>query len=198
MLPIAFQGLIPSKGISVLDRSFADFGLDMPHQFISTHGLDDFGVDAVFPLQKPQYYTFSGSGSAIFALAAYPKVSFIQFVFAFKFAPFQFGQMVQCLPQSLIDTDNHFDIYSQILRQPISGLELIESLQDCSLSTQPTQTFTLPEERTFHMPATRVQDFKGSTENTLAPAQKVGPTTKIRVSSCNHAPVSVHDGYETP
>ena len=198
MFAIPFQGLIPPKRIRVIDRPFARLGLDMPHEFICTDRLHDFGVDAVIPLQEPKHDTFAGGGSASFALAPSAKVRFIQFDFAFEFAPFQFGQMEQGFPQSLIDSCDHFDVDTQIVRQPIGGLELIKPLKDGDFSTQPTQAFAFSTEGTFHIAPTGAQDFKGTTENTLAPAQKVGRTTKNGVSSCNHAPFLAHIGYETP
>ena len=198
MFSIAFQGLIPPKGIGVIDRAFPRLGLNMPHEFFSTDRFDNFGVDAVFPLQEPKDNTFACRRSASLPLSFAPKVGLIQFNLSLKFPAFQLGQVVERFSQPLVYPSNHFDIDAQVLRQSIRRLQLIEPLQNHNLSSQSTQTFTFATPWAFHIPATGTQNFKGSTENTLPAPQKVGRTTKNRVSSSNHAPILAHTGYETP
>ena len=198
MFPIPFQGLVAPKGIGIVDRPFPRLGLDMPHEFLRADRLHHFGVDAVFPLQEPKDDAFARGRSSSFALPFPAKVSFVQFDLPFEFAPFQLSQMEQGFPQALVHPRDDFDIHAQVLCQPISRLQLIEPLQNRNLATQPTQTFAFATELAFHIAATGVQDLKGATENTLAAPQKVGRTTKNRVSSSNHAPVLAHTGYETP
>ena len=99
---------------------------------------------------------------------------------------------------SLVDAGDHFTIHSQVLTEPISGLQLLESLKNGNLPTQPPQTFALTTELVFHIAPTRVQDLKRPTENTLAATQNGGRTTKNGVSSSNHAPLLAHIGCETP
>ena len=199
MFPIPYQGPVPSKRIRVIDRSFPRLGLDMLHQFVGTHRLDDFGVDAVFPLQETKHDAFTDRGSsAALALTFAAKVRFIQLDLPFKFPPFQLGQMVQRFAQPLVDPRGDLDIHAQVLRQLIGPLQLIEPLQDRNLSPQATQAFALPTELTFHMPTTGVLDLKGATKNAIAAAEKIGRTTKNRALSSNHTPVLAHHGYETP
>ena len=198
MFPVPFQGLITPKGVCVIDRPFPGLGLDMSHEFLGTHRFHDVGVDAVFPLQEPEHNAFARRRSTTFALATSTKVRLIQFDLPLEFPALQLGQMVQRFSQSLIHSGDHLDINAQVLTQSISRLELIEALENRNLPTQATQTFALPTEWAFHIAATGVQDSKRSTENTLAASQKVGRTTKNRVSSGNHAPVLAHHGYETP
>ena len=198
MFAIPFQGLVAPKGIGIVNRAFPRLGLDMPHQFVGTDRLDHFGIDPVFPLQKPKHDAFPGGRSATFALPFAPKVSFVQFDLAFEFATFQLGQMEQGFPQSLVHPRDDFDINAQILSQPIRRLQLVEALEDHNLPSQTVQTFALPTELAFYVPATGVNNLKGSTKNILTAPQKVGRTTKNRVSSSNHAPVLAHTGYETP
>jgi hypothetical protein len=198
MFPIPFQGLIAPKGIGVIDRPLSGLGFDMSHEFFGTHGLNDFGIDTRFPLQEPKDDAFPCGRSASFALPFDSKVGFIQLDLAFELSALQFSQMIQGFSHSLIDPRDHFDIHSQILGQPIAGLQLIEPLENRDLPTQPTQTFTLSTQLAFHIASTGVQDLEGTTENTLASAQKVGRTTKNGVSSSNHAPFLAHIGYETP
>ena len=198
MFAIPFQGLIATKCVGVIDRPLPGLGLDMPHEFVGTHRLDDFGVDAGFPLQEPKDDAFAGGGSASLPFSASPEVGLVQLDLAFQFAAFQLGQMIQRFSHSLVDSGDHFDIDTQILSQPIGGLELIEPLENRNLPTHPTQTFALSTQLTLHIPPLGVQDLEGAAENTLATSQKVGRTTKNRVSSCNHAPFLAHIGYETP
>ena len=198
MFPVPFQGLVAPKGIGVIDRPFAGLRLDVSHQFVGTHRFHAFSVDTIFPLQEPEYDAFACGGSSTFSLPLPTKVRLIQFDFAFELAPFQFSQMEQGFSQTLVDARDDFDIDPQILRQPIGRLPLVKALQDRNFSTQTTQTFALPTELTFHIPATGVQDLKGTTKNTLATPQKVGRTTKNCVSSSAHAPVLAYTGYETP
>src|SRR5680860_1125402 len=73
MFPIAFQGLVPSKSIGVIHGPVAGLGLDMPHQFVSTHRFNHFGIHAGFPLQKPKNNTFSCGRPAPFALTPSPE-----------------------------------------------------------------------------------------------------------------------------
>ena len=143
MFSIMFQGLVPSEGIRVVDRPLPCLGLNMLHQFIRTDGIDDFGVGAVFPLQKPKHDAFPGGGSSTFALPFSSKVPFVQFNLTFEFASLQLGQMKQGFSQSLVDVCDDFDIDAQIRGQPIGGLQLIEALQDRNLSTQTTQALAL-------------------------------------------------------
>ena len=174
MFAISFQGLIATKRVGVIDGPLPGFGLDMPHEFLGTHRLDDFGVDARFPLQAPKDDAFAGGGSASLPLAASPEVGLVQLDLAFQFAAFQLGQMVQRFSHSLIDPGDDFDIDTQILSQPIGGLELIESLENRNLPTHPTQTFALSTRLAFHIAPARVQDLKRPTENIhLRPRKKL-------------------------
>ena len=127
-----------------------------------------------------------------------PEIGFIQFDLALQFPGFQFRDMIQRFPEPLIDAGDHFDIHAQILAQPIGGLQLIEALEDPDLAAQPLEAFAFPAPPTFHIAAARMEDLKGAAENTLPPPQKVGRTTKNRMSSCNHACFLPHIGYETP
>ena len=198
MFAIPFQGLIAAEGVRVVDRALPRLGLNMPHEFVGTDGFYDFGVNTAFALQEAKHDAFTSRRSPSLPFALAPKVGFVQFDLTFQFAPFQFGQMEQRFSEALIDASDHFDIDAQVLRQPIGGLELLEALEDRNLSAQSTQTFAFPTQLAFHIAPTSVQNFEGATENTLPAPQKVGRTTKNRVSSSNHAPVLAHTGYETP
>ena len=131
-----------------------------------------------------------------FALAS--ERGLIEFALPLQFARFQFGDMIQRFPYAVIDAGHDFDSQAQILAQPLGGLPLREAWQDADLPAQSPEALAFPTAPTLHIAAARVQHLKGAAENALAPAQKVGRTTKNRVSSCNHAPFLSHIGYETP
>jgi hypothetical protein len=61
-----------------------------------------------------------------------------------------------------------------------------------------TQTFAFSTQLALHIASAGVQDLKRPAENTLATSQKVGCTTKNRVSSYKHAPFLAHIAYKTP
>ena len=194
MSPIPFQGLIAPKGVRIINRAFPRLGLDMPHEFLGTDRLHDFGVDQVFPLQQPKGDAFARGRSSSFA----SKVGFVQFDLAFEFSPFQHTQMEQGFLQVLGHPRDDFHIHAQVLRQSVGGLQPIEPLQDSNLPMQATQAFALSTQLAFHIPATGVKNRKGPTKHTLATSQKVGRTTKNRASSSAHASCPAHHGYETP
>lgn len=198
MFSIASPELNAPKGIRVIDRALPLLGLDMPHEFFGTDRPHDFGVHAVFSLQETKHDTFASGGSAPFPLPSSHKVGLIQFDLSFEFAPFQLGQMVQGFSHSLVHPCHRFDVYFQILIQPIGRLKRIEALQDHDFPTQTTHAFALVAELAFHMAPTGVQDLERSTKNALPATQKNGRTTKNRVSSSNHASFLAHIGYETP
>jgi hypothetical protein len=132
------------------------------------------------------------------AFAPATEIGLIEFDLALQFAGFQFSDMLQRFAHTVIDAGDDFQVQAQILAQPIGGLQLIKALQDPDLPAQPPEALAFPATPTFHVAAAGVQDLKGTAENALATAQKVGRTTKNRMSSCNHAGFLPHIGYETP
>ena len=106
--------------------------------------------------------------------------------------------MIQRFAHAVIDAGDDFQVQAQILAQPIGGLPLREAWQDPDLPAQPPEALAFATAPTFHVAAAGVQDLKGAAENALVTAQKVGRTTKNRMSSCNHAGFLPHIGYETP
>ena len=170
----------------------------MLHQFLRTDRLDDFRINAAFPLQEPEDDAFARGGAAPLAFAPAAEIGLIEFDLSFQFPRFQLGHMIQRFAHAVIDAGDDFHVQAQILAQPIGGLQLIEALQDPDLAAHPPEAFAFPTAPTFHIAAAGVQDLKGAAENVLATAQKVGRTTKNRMSSCNHAGFLPHIGYETP
>jgi hypothetical protein len=106
--------------------------------------------------------------------------------------------MIQGFAHALINPRDDFDVDPQVLTQPIGRLQLIESLQDPDFPAQQTKAFASLTPYAFHIPATRVYQFKRATKNSLATPQKVGRTTENRGSFSTHVPVLAHSGCDTP
>jgi hypothetical protein len=106
--------------------------------------------------------------------------------------------MEQNHPQSLVDPGNGLGIQAQITRQSISRLLLIKALQDGNLAAQLREAFLLAAEHAFDIAARGFNRLKRTTKNTLATIQKVGRTTKNRMSPNNHQYLQGYNGYETP
>ena len=101
-------------------------------------------------------------------------------------------------PQSLIYSGNGLGIQTQITSQSISRLLLIKALQDGNLAAQLRETFLHTAEHAFDIATSSLYRLKRTTKNTLAPIQKVGCTTKNRMSPSNHKYLQGYIGYETP
>jgi hypothetical protein len=93
--------------------------------------------------------------------------------------------MEQNHPQSLIHPGNGLGIQAQITRQSISRLLLVKALQDGNLAAQLREAFLLAAEHAFNIATRCLDGLKRTTKNTLATVQKVGRTTKNRMSPNN-------------
>jgi N-acetylglutamate synthase-like GNAT family acetyltransferase len=106
--------------------------------------------------------------------------------------------MEQNHPQSLVHPSDGLGIQAQITSQSISRLLLIKALQDGNLAAQLREAFLLAAEHAFHIATRGFNRLKRTTKNTLATIQKVGRTTKNRMSPNNHQYLQGYIGYETP
>jgi hypothetical protein len=89
-------------------------------------------------------------------------------------------------PQPLIHPGNSLGIQAQITGQSISRLLLlIKALQDGNLAAQLREAFLLTAEHAFDIATRGLYHLKQTTKNTLATIQKVGRTTKNRMSPNN-------------
>lgn len=102
---------------------------------------------------------------------------------------------MQRCAQTLVDAGNDFDVHTQVCHQAISRLLLVKSLQDGYFTAQLAQPLSgarqkvlrlLAVQMAFYVPARRLVDLERTAKNTLATLQKVGCTTKYRVSPSNH------------
>jgi hypothetical protein len=77
-------------------------------------------------------------------------------------------------------------------------LLLIKALQDGNLAAQLRKAFLLTAVHVFNIATRGLYRLKRTTKNTLATIQKVGRTTKNRMSPNNHQYLQGYNGYETP
>ncbi len=112
MLPVAFERLIASEGIGIVDRALVGLGQDMTHQFLSAHRLHQLGIDPPLPPQKTEYQAFPGNSTPL-PLAL---VSIIEEVGpASSISPLSlargFGDVIENFPQALVDARERLDVY---------------------------------------------------------------------------------------
>ncbi len=198
MLTKALQRLIASKGVRIVNRALAGMVLDMGQKGLSRDRLHHLGVDPAVPLQKVKDDAFASRTSVSLPLPCTPKVGLIHLNLTRKLGAFEFCRMKEHHPQSLIHPGNGLGIQTQITGQAISRLLLIKALQDGNLAAQLRGAFLLTAEHAFNIATSRLYCLKRTTKNTLATIQKVGRTTKNRMSPNNQQYLQGYIGYETP
>src|SRR3989338_132356 len=65
----AFQGVVATKGIRVIDRPLSRVLPNMGHQLISRYSFHDFCITPAIALQQAENNAFSGRASSALALA---------------------------------------------------------------------------------------------------------------------------------
>ncbi len=198
MLTKALQGLIAPKGIRKVNRALASMVLNMGQKGLRRDRLHYLGIDPAIPLQKPKDDAFASCASASLSLTSAPKVGLIHLNLTRELGAFEFCRMKEHHPQSLVHPSNGLGIQTQITGQAISRLLLIKALQDGNLAAQLRGAFLLTAEHAFNIATSRLYCLKRTTKNTLATIQKVGRTTKNRMSPNNHKYLQGYNGYETP
>ena len=202
MLTKALQRLIASvlgsSGIRIVNRALAGVVLDMGHEGPRRDRLHYLGIDPVIPLQQAKNDAFASSTTASLPLPCTPKVGLIHLNLTRELGAIQFCRMKEHQPQPLIHPGNGLGIQAQITGQSISRLLLIKVLQDGNLAAQLREAFLLTAEHAFNIATRGLYRLKRTTKNTLATIQKVGRTTKNRMSPNNHKYLQGYNGYETP
>ena len=202
MFTKALQRLIASvlgsSGIRIVNRALAGMVLDMGHEGLRQDRLHYLGIDPAVPFQQAKNDAFTPSASASLPLTSTPKVGLIHLNLTRELGAFQFCRMKEHQPQPLIHPGNGLGIQAQITGQSISRLLLIKALQDGNLAAQLRETFLLTAEHAFDIATRGLYRLKRTTKNTLATIQKVGRTTKNRMSPNNHQYLQGYNGYETP
>ena len=198
MLTKALQGLIAPKGIRKVNRALAGMVLDMGQKSLRRDRLHHLGVDPAITLQQAKDDAFASRTSASLPLPCAPKVGLIHLNLTRELSAFEFCRMKEHHPQSLVHPSNGLGIQTQVTGQAISRLLLIKALQNGNLAAQLREAFLFTAEHAFDIATGCLNRLKRTTKNTLATIQKVGRTTKNRMSPNNHKYLQGYNGYETP
>ena len=202
MFTKALQRLIASvlgsSGIRIVNRALAGVVLNMGHEGPRRDRLHDLGIDPAIALQQAKNDAFASRTTASLPLPCAPKVGLIHLNLTRELGAFQFCRMKEHQPQPLIHPGNGLGIQAQITGQSISRLLLIKALQDGNLAAQLREAFLLTAEHAFDIATRGLYRLKRTTKNTLVTIQKVGRTTKNRMSPNNHQYLQGYNGYETP
>ena len=198
MLNTALQGLIAPKGIRIVDRTLTGMVLNMGQKGLRRDRLHDLGIDPAIALQQAKDDAFASRTSASLTLPNAPKVRLIHLNLTRELGAFEFCRMKEHHPQSLVHPSDGLGIQAQITGQAVRWLLLIKTLQDGNLTAQLSKAFLLAAEHAFNIATRGFNRLKRTTKNTLATIQKVGRTTKNRMSPNNHQYLQGYNGYETP
>lgn len=198
MLTKALQRLITAKGVRIVNRALAGMVLDMGHEGLRRDRLHHLRIDPAVPLQQAKNDAFASSTTAALPLPCTPKVGLIHLNLTRELGAFQFCRMKEHHPQPLIHPGNGLGIQAQITGQSIGRLLLIKALQDGNLAAQLREAFLFTAKHAFNIATRGLYRLKRTTKNTLATIQKVGRTTKNRMSPNNHKYLQGYNGYETP
>ena len=198
MLTKALQGLIAPKGIRIVDRTLTGMVLNMGQKGLRRDRLHHLGIDPAIALQQAKDDAFASRTSASLTLPNAPKVRLIHLNLTRELGAFEFCRMKEHHPQSLVHPSDGLGIQAQITGQAVRWLLLIKTLQDGNLTAQLSKAFLLAAEHAFNIATRGFNRLKRTTKNTLATIQKVGRTTKNRMSPNNHQYLQGYNGYETP
>ena len=198
MLTKALQRLITAKGIRIVNRALAGVVLNMGHEGPRRDRLHDLGIDPAIALQQAKDNAFASRTSASLTLPNAPKVRLIHLNLTRELGAFEFCRMKEHHPQPLVHPSDGLGIQAQITGQAVRWLLLIKTLQDGNLTAQLSKAFLLAAEHAFNIATRGFNRLKRTTKNTLATIQKVGRTTKNRMSPNNHQYLQGYNGYETP
>ena len=200
MFTEALQGLIAPKGVRIVDRTLAGMVLNMGQKGLRRDRLHYLALvsraDPAIALQQAKNDAFASRTTASLPLPCAPKVGLIHLNLTRELGAFQFCRMKEHQPQPLIHPGNGLGIQAQITGQSISRLLLIKALQDGNLAAQLREAFLLTAEHAFDIATRGLYRLKRTTKNTLATIQKVGRTTKNRMSPNNHQYLQGYNGYE--
>ena len=105
--------------------------------------------------------------------------------------------MIDGFTKVLIYSRYRLVIYTEIMRQFVGRLDLVEAFKDREFSPQPSQAFLLLASTTFHIATTGLACLKRATENALSSLQKVGRTTENILLTIYHMDNLTPYGYDS-
>lgn len=198
MFAQSFKAVVAPKLVRKVDRALPGFLLDDFHQFRSRDAFHNPRVDSSIALQKAEYNAFTLCPSSTFSFTSAAKVTLVHLNLSRQFATLQFRHMVNRFTQVLVDSRHCLVVHTQIMRQFVGRLDLVEALQNIQLSLQLFQRFLFS---TGLFPASNVSSscstgFKRTTENALFTPYKVGRAPENVLLPLYHMDILVHDGYD--
>jgi len=198
MFAKTLQGIVASKFVSVIDRSFSRFLPDDIHQFFGGHSFDNPRIYPAIVLQKAKYNTFTLCSASAFSFASAAKVALVHFNLAGELAALKLRYVVDRFSQALVHSRHRLIINIEIVSQFVRRLALVESFQYPKFSSQLLERllFSTGLASALRVPTTGAIDFESAAKNTLSTPLKVGRTTKNVLLSCNHMDILTSIGYD--
>ena len=199
VLAQTLERIIAPEGVGVVDRPFPSLLPDDSHQFFFGDMFHYSRINLAIALQKAKNNVFTTCTPTTLALASATEITLVHLYFTIELATFKFCYMVDSFTQALIEAGNGLIIKPQIMRQAISRLLLIETLNDGNLGTNLLQglLFSTGLVSASHIPSGSFYHLERTAENTLLTPQKVGHAPENVLSSLCHMDILVPYGYET-
>ena len=199
MFAEALQRIVTLEFVGVVHRSFPGFLSNDLHQFVGRDTLNDPRVDPAIAFQKAKHNAFALGATTSSSFASAAKIALVKLDLARQFAALQFRHMVDHFAQALVDSRDRLIINTQIMRELVGRLRLVEALEDAKFSAE------LPERLLFstafisasHVATASAIDLERTAENTLSTPQKVGLTTENVLLTSNHEGILTPRGYES-
>ena len=198
MLAETFQGIVASKFVSVVDRSFSSFLPDDVHQLFSGYSLDNPRIYPAITLQKAKYNAFTPCATSTLSFAPAAKIALVHFNLAGELAALKLRHVVNRFSQALVYSRHCLVIHIKIMSQFVRWLTLVESFQYPKFSSQLFERFLFSTGlvSTLYIPSTSAIDFERTAKNALSASQKVGRTTENVLLSYNHMDILSSIGYD--
>ena len=199
MFAQAFQRIVASEFVGVVHRTFSRFLPDNSHKFGGGDMLHHSRVDLSIALQKAKYDVFTYCSASSLALASAAKVALIHLHLAVQLSALKLGDMVDRFTETLVHTGDRLIIKTEIMRQAIRRLLLIETLHyGYFLSDSLQRLLSFTEFVSASDIASLCPAYLERTaENALSTLQKVGRTTEYIVFSHTHETIVPSHGYES-
>jgi len=200
MLPQAFQRVVASKRVGVVDGTLPRFLPDNSHQFLGGDSFNHARIDLAITLQEPEYNVFSCRAPSALALPPAAEVALIHLDFTRQTFSLKFRNVVDRLSESLVHARNRLVIEAEIMRETIRRLLLIEPPYNGNFCSGTLQRFLFSTTfvTTSNVSATRLRNLERTAENTLFAPQKVGRAPENVLFPLCHMDIVVPYGYETP
>ena len=194
------QRVVASEGVRVIDRSFSRFLSDNCHEFFFGHMLHHPRIYLAVPFQKAKHNVFAGCTPTTLALASAAEVALVHLHLAVQSAALKLRHMVDCLSKFLVDTGNRLVVSTEVMREAVRRLLLVESLQDGNFCSDSLQRFLFSTglAPTPNISSTRLRYLERTAEYALLSSQKVGCATENVLSPLCHMDILLPYGYETP